>query len=144
MRTALRTPTMQSSRPRYWTPEEDAVLRMFYPGKGWRACQAYLPGRTESTITYRARKLGLPGPRAPHLPDAYAARQQKISCTLERKKENPERALRKCLGPCGRMFVSEWNGHRMCRACRGHAERIADDSGTFAPPSRRASAGGRL
>ncbi len=38
----------------------------------------------------------------------------------------------------------EWKGHRMCRACRGHAERISDDSGTFAPPSRRASAGGRL
>ena len=135
---------MQSSRSRYWTPEEDAVLREHYPGKGWRACQAYLPERAESTITHRARKLGLPGPRAPHLPDAYAARQQKISCTLERKKENPERALRKCLGPCGQMFVSEWKGHRMCRACRGHAERIADDSGTFAPPSRRASAGGLL
>ncbi len=130
MRTALRTPTIQSSRPRYWTPEEDAVLRMFYPGKGWRACQAYLPGRAESTITHRARRLGLPGPRRPHLPDAYAAR----------KKENPERALRKCLGPCGQMFVSEWKGHRMCRPCRGHAERIGDDSGTFVPPSRRASA----
>ncbi len=134
MRTALRTLTMQSSRPRYWTPEEDAVLRKFYPGKGWRACQAYLPGRTESTIIHRARKLGLPGPRGPHLPDG----------ALERKKENPERALRKCLGPCGQMFVSEWKGHRMCRACRGHAERIGDDSVTFAPPSRRASAGGRL
>ncbi len=103
------------------------MLRMFYPGKGWRACQAYLPGRVESTITHRARKLGLPGP----------------GCTLEQK-ENPERALRKCLGPCGQMFVSEWKGHRMCRACRGHAKRIGDDSGTFAPPSRRASAGGRL
>ncbi len=124
MRKALRTPTIQSSRPRYWTPEEDAALRKFYPGKGWRACQAYLPGRTESTIKHRAHRLGLPGPGGPHLPD--------------------ERALRKCLGPCGQMFVSEWKGHRMCRACRGHAERIGDDSGTFAPPSRRASAGGRL
>ncbi len=94
---------------------------MFYPGKGWRACQAYLPGRAESTITRRAHRLGLPGLR-----------------------KNPERALRKCLGPCGQMFVSEWKGHRMCRACRDHAERISDDSGTFAPPSRRASAGGRL
>ncbi len=120
------------------------MLRKFYPGKGYRACRAHLPGRAESTITHRAHKLGLPGPRGPHLPDAYAARQQKISCTLERKKENPERALRKCLGPCGQMFISEWKGHRMCRACRGHAERIGDDSGTFAPPSRRASAGGRL
>ncbi len=129
MRKTLRTPIMQSSRPRYWTPEEDAVLREHYPGKGWRACRAYLPGRTESTITCRARKLGLPGPRG-----------RQIRCT----QENPERALRKCLGPCGQMFISEWKGHRMCRACRGHAERIGDDSGTFAPPSRRASAGGRL
>ncbi len=135
---------MQSSRPRYWAPEEDAVLRMFYPGKGWRACQAYLPGRTESTITYRARRLGLPGPRGPHLPDAYAAPTAENKSALERKKENPERALRKCLGPCGQMFVSEWKGHRMCRTCRRHAERIGDDSVTFAPRSRRASAGGRL
>ncbi len=103
------------------------MLRKFYPGKGYRACQAYLPGRTESTITRRACRLGLPGPRG---------RQIRFT--------NPERALRKCLGPCGQMFVSEWKGHRMCRVCRGHAERIGNDSGTFAPPSRRASAEGRL
>ena len=74
------------------------MLREHYPGKGWRACQAYLPERAESMITHRARKLGLPG------------RLEK------RKKENPERALRRCLGQCGEMFVSEWVGHRMCRA----------------------------
>ncbi len=107
------------------------MLRMFYPGKGWRACQAYLPGRTGSTITCRARKLGLPGPRG-----------RQIRCT----QENPERALRKCLGPCGQMFVSEWKGHRMCRACRGHAQRVGiDDSAAFAPPTGRSTgAGGRL
>ena len=37
MRKTLRTATIQSSKPRYWTPEEDAVLRKFYPGKGYRA-----------------------------------------------------------------------------------------------------------
>jgi len=117
---------MQSSRPRYWTPEEDAVLREHYPGKGCRACRAHLPGRGDGAIASRALLLGLPGRRE------------------KKKKANPERALRRCLGPCGEMFVSEHIGHRMCRACRGHAERIGEDSGTFAPPSRRASAGERL
>ena len=126
MRKTLRTPTIQSSRSRYWTPEEDAVLRKFYPGKGYRACRAHLPGRGDGAIASRAQLLGLPG------------RFEK------KKKDHPDRAMRRCLGPCGQMIVSEWKGHRMCRACRGHAERIADDSGTFAPPSRRASAGGRM
>ncbi len=126
MRKALRTPTIQSSRPRYWTPEEDAVLRKFYPGKGYRACRAYLPGRGDGAIASRAHLLGLPG-------------------RLEKKKKrNPERAMRRCLGPCGEMFTSEHIGHRMCNACRRHADRIGGDSGAFAPPSRRASAGGRL
>ncbi len=126
MRTALRTPTMQSSRPRYWSPEEDAVLREHYPGKGWRACQAYLPDRRGCAIASRAHLLGLPG------------RLEK------KKKDNPERAMRRCLGSCGQPFVSEHIGHRMCNACRRPAERIGGDSGAFAPPSRRASAGGRL
>ncbi len=102
------------------------MLRKFYPGKGYRPCRAHLPGRGDSAIASRAHLLGLPG------------RFEK------KKKDNPDRAMRRCLGPCGEMFVSEWKGHRMCRACRGHAERIGDDSGTFAPPSRRASAGARL
>ncbi len=111
----LRTPTMQSSRPRYWTPEEDAVLRKFYPGKGCRACRAHLPGRADGAIASRAHLLGLPG-------------------RLEKKtKANPERAMRKCLGPCGQMFVSEHIGHRMCRSCRGRAEGIGGDSASFAP-----------
>ncbi len=112
---ALRTPTMQSSRPRYWTPEEDAVLREHYPGKGWRACQAYLPGRRGGAIASRAHLLGLPG------------RLEK------KKKDNPERAMRRCLGPCGQPFVSEHIGHRMCRRCRDHADRIGGDSASFSP-----------
>ncbi len=102
------------------------MLREHYPGKGCRACRAHLPGRGDGAIASRALLLGLPGRRE------------------KKKKANPERALRRCLGPCGEMFVSEHIGHRMCRACRGHAERIGEDSGTFAPPSRRASAGERL
>ena len=110
MRKTLRTPTMQSSRSRYWTPEEDAVLRKFYPGKGYRACRAHLPGRGDGAIASRAHLLGLPG------------RFEK------KKKDDPDRAMRRCLGPCGQIFVSEHIGHRMCRACRGHAERIGFDS----------------
>ncbi len=106
MRKTLRTPTMQSSRPRYWTPAEDAVLRKFYPGKGCRACRAHLPGRADGAISSRAQLLGLPGRRE------------------KKKKANPERALRRCLGPCGEMFTSEWIGERMCRACRSSAATI--------------------
>ena len=118
---------MQSSRPRYWTPEEDAVLRMFYPGKGWRACRVHLPGRGDGAIASRAQLLGLPG------------RFEK------KKKANPDRAMRRCLGPCGQMFVSEHIGHRMCRACLVHADRIGIDGTSFSRPTGRAtSAGGRL
>ena len=113
MRKAIRTPTMQSSRSRYWTPEEDAVLRKFYPGKGYRACRAHLPCRGDGAIASRAQLLGLPG------------RIEK------KKKDNPERAMRRCLGPCGEMFVSEHIGHRMCRACLAHAERIGIDRASF-------------
>ncbi len=144
MRKTPRTPTMQSSRNRYWTSEEDAVLRKFYPGKGYRACRAHLPDRSNSTITGRARKLGLPGPRGPLAAEGCESRGWKSRHTRARKKDNPDRALRRCLGPCGQPFVSEHIGHRMCNACRRHAERISGDSGAFAPPSRRASAGGRL
>ena len=113
MRKTLRTATIQSSRPRYWTPEEDAVLRKFYPGKGYRACRAHLPCRGDSAIASRAQLLGLPG------------RIEK------KKKDNPERGMRRCLGPCGEMFVSEHIGHRMCRACLAHADRIGIDGTSF-------------
>jgi hypothetical protein len=26
--------------------------------------------------------------------------------------------MRRCLGPCGQMFLSEWNGERQCRHCK--------------------------
>ncbi len=133
MRKTLRTPTMQSSRSRHWTPEEDAVLREHYPGQGWRACQAYLPDRSNSTITGRARKLGLPGPRGPLAAEGCESRGWKSRHTRARKKDNPDRALRRCLGPCGQPFVSEHIGHRMCNACRRHAERIGGDSASFTP-----------
>ena len=113
MRKTLRTPTMSSSRSRYWTPEEDAVLREHYPGKGWRACRAHLPGRGDGAIASRALLLGLPSRRE------------------KKKKANPDRAMRRCLGPCGQMFVSEHIGHRMCRACLAHADRIGIDRASF-------------
>ncbi len=90
------------------------MLREHYPGKGWRACRAHLPGRGDGAIASRALLLGLPSRRE------------------KKKKANPDRAMRRCLGPCGQMFVSEWKGHRMCRACRGHAERLGIDGASFA------------
>ena len=126
MRKTLRTPTMQSSRPRYWTPEEDAVLREFYPGQGAAACAARLPHRSLGSIAYRAAVLGLTASKGP-------SQEQRGGRYCYSKEPNPERALRKCLGPCGEMFTSEHIGHRMCRRCRDHADRIGGDSASFAP-----------
>ncbi len=137
MRKTLRTPTMQSSRSRHWTPEEDAVLREFYPGQGAAACAARLPHRGLGSIAYRAAVLGLTASKGP-------SQEQRGGRGRYSKEPNPERAMRRCLGPCGELFVSEWVGHRMCKACRRHAERIGGDSGAFTPPSGRASAGGWL
>lgn len=35
------------------------------------------------------------------------------------KRESPDTKQRKCLGPdCGEMFMSEWNGERICKGCK--------------------------
>lgn len=46
---------------RFWTPEEDAIIRQYYPTGGMFACQAKLPAHHSSraAIYQRARKLGL-------------------------------------------------------------------------------------
>ena len=36
-----------------------------------------------------------------------------------KKVPNPNLAMRKCLGPCQQMFMSEGPGNRMCTKCRG-------------------------
>ncbi len=116
------------SGPAPFTAEEDALLRRHYPTVGPKACREHLPGRGDASIIGRARKLGLPGPKGPLSAAGRESRRLKSRNTRERKKDNPERGERRCLGPCGQMFTSEHIGHRMCKACRGHAERIGLDS----------------
>ena len=118
------------NRPQPFTPEEDAILRARYPGRGYRALADVLPDRAPSSIENRV--LGLPGPKGPLSAEGAASRRRKSQSTRRAKKENPERAERRCLGPCGRMFVSEHIGHRMCKSCRGYAERVGVDGAMFA------------
>jgi hypothetical protein len=42
-----------------WTPDEDARLRSTYPAGGLALAMAEIPGRSESSIFHRARRLGL-------------------------------------------------------------------------------------
>ena len=115
-------------RPVLFTPKEDALLRRHYPGAGYRACREYLPGRSDTSIETRARTLKLPGPKGPLSAAGLESRRLKSRATRQKKKDNPERAERRCLGPCGQMFVSEHIGHRMCKTCRGYAERMGFDT----------------
>ena len=110
--------------PRPYTLEEDAIIVRLYPGKGPRACRAELPGRNDSSIVGRARKLGLPGPKGLLSAKKLAGRLQKSTLTRQRRMANPERDERKCLGICGLFFTSEWKGHRMCDSCRKRAARL--------------------
>ena len=58
---------------RFWTPDEDAILRECYPKGGATLCLPRLPGRNRRTIYQHARALGLRAPTAP----------------IERKRHNP-------------------------------------------------------
>lgn len=44
---------------RYWTEQENEILREHYPGKGLAYCANKLPGRGKSSIYGQANKLGL-------------------------------------------------------------------------------------
>lgn len=58
---------------RYWTPEEDAIMREHYPHKPTAAVAAMLPGRSEHQIYGRAWILGL-GKTAEYLASDAACR----------------------------------------------------------------------
>ena len=51
--------------PRFWTEEQDAVIRKHYPAGGVKACLAHLPGKTSGSIHQRALKLGLRSEKMP-------------------------------------------------------------------------------
>ncbi|WP_435008055.1 hypothetical protein P12x_005324 [Tundrisphaera lichenicola] len=44
---------------RYWTEEEDQILRDHYPDKGFAYCAAKLPNRSKTAIYGRVQKLGV-------------------------------------------------------------------------------------
>ena len=48
-----------------WTPEEDALLRLYYVEKGgeWEGWKVHLPGRSSKAIIEHARRIKLYRPR---------------------------------------------------------------------------------
>ncbi len=44
---------------KYWTEEEDQILRDHYPGKGFAYCASKLPNRSKTAIYGRVQKLGV-------------------------------------------------------------------------------------
>jgi len=48
---------------RFWTEQENDVLRRYFTSRGAEACEAHLPGRPRGSIYQHANKLGLTRPR---------------------------------------------------------------------------------
>lgn len=57
LRRSLGLPTLRASDR--WNPEEDAILRKYYPNGGYHSCKPFLDGRGKEAIYQRVRKLGL-------------------------------------------------------------------------------------
>lgn len=49
----------QRSPRQFWTPKEDSVLIYLYPNNRTEDILAFLPGKTKSSLYYRANKLGV-------------------------------------------------------------------------------------
>src|SRR4051812_14584484 len=68
---------------RYWTDEEDQILRDHYPDKGFAYCANKLPNRSKTAIYGRVQKLsvkfGSGKPRQIRTQEQYAALDAKIS-----------------------------------------------------------------
>jgi formylmethanofuran dehydrogenase subunit E len=56
--------------------------------------------------------------------------------------DNPEyvKAMRMCLGPsCGKMFMSEWKGNRLCKSCAPRAKNTSPFEPDFGTGSHKVS-----
>ena len=49
----------------------------------------------------------------------YTEPEYDVKFTRYGTKDKSETKMRKCLGSCGRMFMSTWIGNRMCKRCIG-------------------------
>ena len=47
----------------------------------------------------------------------YTEPEQAVKFTRYGVKDKSQVKMRKCLGPCGKMFMSKWIGNRMCHRC---------------------------
>lgn len=70
---------------RFWTPEEEAIVRACYPAGGTAACQVKLPGRSVPQIYKTAHRMGLRAPSQSTLP------RRRHVCTPELETKMRER-----------------------------------------------------
>lgn len=107
-----------------WTAAEKALLIDLW-GKGLSAedISAQMPGRSPSSVQQRALRQSLPGrgraddgslvPRLPRRADSVIDGERSWKLVPR---------MRVCLGECGKEFLSEHSGIRMCHHCKSREE----------------------
>lgn len=101
----------QAAPRRFWR-DQDAELRRLYAEHRSLADIAHLLHRPYESVKTRVKRLKLVRP------DRNAAIKLPRVVVPPRRHDRPRsKALRKCLGACGRMFQSNGAGNRICPAC---------------------------
>lgn len=65
-----------------------------------------------------------------HLLDAEEIREPEAEAPAGPERRKSTRAMRRCLGPCGKPFMSPGPGTRFCPNCRRH-EAFADGAAEY-------------
>ena len=107
---------VKSGKTRNWSAEEDAMLKgLAKTGASWGEISGEIK-RSVDAISNRAKRLGI----------GRVGLNEKIAPVIKLKP--PRRVKRKCLGPCGQYFKSEWIGNRICKVCS--SSRLFQNSGS--------------
>ena len=116
-----------------WTEEmNQELLRLHRTGLSLRAVAREM-GLTLDQVSQRAYRIGLSRAN-PGQPDPKLAKQR-IQIRKKREYrpqfERQDRKMRRCLGKCGKMFRSDWNGERVCPNCKATQEFKDGENGPF-------------
>lgn len=87
----------RARKPHAWSAIEDAMLRRF---------------RTVNGLTYDEITARL------HRQKANIIRRAKLLGLIRLVAKRGPRLQRRCLGPCGKVFVSRGVHNRLCKSCR--------------------------
>jgi hypothetical protein len=121
-----RDPAGETGRP--WEAQDGELRRLFIAVRLPVAEIAARLKRTREAVYGRIRALDLHRPRLRQ----YRTVKNIEAPRVAKRPTDPRhlRKLRRCLGPCGTMFLSKGANHRICDACRPQVESLAngDDS----------------